>query len=58
VLFIIMETIMADEAGSAMSGGLLVILGILVAVGLGIFFFGGKMGGGSGPSVSVSVPAK
>lgn len=51
---------MAEDAGAAMSGGLLVVLGILVAVGLGILFYSGKIGGAapSGPSVSVTLPAK
>lgn len=49
---------MADEGASAMSGGLLVILGIMVAVGLIYFVFmnGGDAPKVDGPDVSISVP--
>ena len=48
---------MADD--SAASGGLLVVLGIVVAVGLGIFFFRGDhhISTPSAPSVNVEVPS-
>ena len=52
---------MADGDSSATSGGLLVILGIVVAVALGYFIFNGNLGGASAPSapsVSVNLPAK
>jgi hypothetical protein len=48
----------SNTESSAISGGFLVILGILVAVGLGFLFFSGKLGGGSsGPDIEVNVPA-
>ena len=46
---------MAD-GDSAASGGLLVVLGIIVAVGLGIVFFGGFMHQSSGPEIKVELP--
>ncbi len=45
-----------NESDSALSGGLLVILGIIVALVLGVFFFQYK-GGDSTPDISVSVPS-
>lgn len=47
---------MADNSAT---GGMLVILGIVVAIGLGIFFFRGDLPGhSSGPSVNVELPSK
>lgn len=47
---------MADEAASAVSGGMLVILGIVVAAGLGFFFLHGNAKAPSAPSISITVP--
>lgn len=45
---------MADNSSSAMSGGLLVILGIIVALALGYFFYHGRMNDTA--TISVTVP--
>lgn len=49
---------MASHEGSAISGGMLVVLGIIVAVGLGVFFY--QYTGGTGDAdtnVSVTTPS-
>ena len=46
---------MANESDAALSGGLLVVLGIIVAVVVGYLFMSGKMGGGSGAPDVVKV---
>ena len=52
------EDVMADGDNAA-TGGVLVILGIVVAIGLGIFFFKGDMfSHSSGPSVNIELPKK
>lgn len=43
-----------DADSSALSGGLLVVLGIVVALGLLLFFFQYK--GKTGPDVSIELP--
>ncbi len=51
---------MADETNSALSGGLLVIIGILVALGAVYFFLGDKVGlrdTSDKPNISINMPA-
>ena len=48
-----------SESNSAASGGILVILGIVVAAGLAIYFWGGRgVDAPSAPDVNINVPAK
>lgn len=47
-----MATNTTNETDSAISGGLLVVLGIVVAAGLGFLYFNGTIGGHNTASVA------
>jgi len=50
---------MADESSASATGGLLVILGIVVALVVGfVLYQQGVFGSGSGPTINVELPAK
>lgn len=51
------EVVMAQD--NSATGGMLVILGLLIALGIGFFLYkGGFFGGGhSGPEIKVELPA-
>jgi len=50
---------MADESSASATGGLLVILGIVVALVVGfVLYQQGVFGSSSGPTINVELPAK
>lgn len=49
---------MADESSSSATGGLLVVLGIIIALVIGAFLYKqGMLGGNSGPEINVQLPS-